>query len=201
MHAADPVRWAAWGPEALARARREGKLVLVSSGYFACPWCHVMQRESFRDPEVAAVLNRHFVAVKVDRELLPALDAELVRFVEQTDGRAGWPLNAFLTPAGHPLLGTVYLPRDEFLGLLRGLQQRWASEREALAAVAAEAAKALGDPPAQAGGRSVSGAGALTPTAGQGPGSGRGTAGRGRAGRRTSRAAPRGRRGGSSRSP
>jgi hypothetical protein len=150
LHAADPVHWQDWGPEVLARARREGKLVLVSSGYFACHWCHVMQRESFRDAEVAAYLNLHFVPVKVDRELLPALDAHLIRFVARTGGRAGWPLNVFLTPAGHPLVGAGYLPRREFLDRLQRLQARWTAERDSLAALAESGARALEAGPAPA---------------------------------------------------
>ena len=152
MHAADPVQWQTWGPEVLTRARREGKLVFVSSGYFACHWCHVMQRESFRDPEVAAFLNRHVIAVKVDRELLPALDAQLLAFVSRTRGRAGWPLNVFLTPEGNPLIGVVYLPRDQFLDLARQLQARWRKDRTALAALAEagmrELARPAPEPPA-----------------------------------------------------
>jgi hypothetical protein len=147
LHAADPVDWQPWGAEVLARARREGRLVFVSSGYFACHWCHVMQRESFRDPEVADYLNRHFVPVKVDRELLPALDAELIRFVGRTGGRAGWPLTVLLTPDGHPLFGTAYLPRDELLQALRRIEGRWATDRTALAALAEAGARELGTPP------------------------------------------------------
>jgi hypothetical protein len=142
LHAGDPVDWQPWGPEVLERARREGKLILVSSGYFACHWCHVMQRESFQDPEVAAFLNRHFIPVKIDRELLPALDAQLLAFLNRTRGRAGWPLNVFLTPSGHPLFGTVYQRRDEFLDLLRRLQERWRRDAKGLSALAEAAAVA-----------------------------------------------------------
>jgi hypothetical protein len=143
LHASDPVDWQPWGPEVLERARREGKLILVSSGYFACHWCHVMQRESFQDPEVAAYLNRYFVPVKIDRELLPALDAQLLAFLNRTRGRAGWPLNVVLTPAGHPLFGTVYQRRDEFLELLRRLQERWRRDAKGLSALAEAGAREL----------------------------------------------------------
>ena len=98
MHGADPVRWQTWGPEALARARTQNKPLFISSGYFACHWCHVMQRESYQNPETADLLNRHFIPVKIDRELQPALDAHLIDFVQRTRGSAGWPLNVFLTP-------------------------------------------------------------------------------------------------------
>ncbi|OOZ40958.1 hypothetical protein BOW53_05355 [Solemya pervernicosa gill symbiont] len=143
MHAEDPVEWQAWGPEVLERARRENKLLFVSVGYFACYWCHVMQKESFRDPAVAALLNRYFIAVKVDRELQPALDEWLMGFVERTEGRGGWPLNVFITPAGNPLVGTVYQPQPTFKRLLEGLQGRWVSEHQSLARMAETAARAM----------------------------------------------------------
>lgn len=98
MHGEDPVAWQDWGAPAVERAREEGKLLFISSGYFSCHWCHVMQRESYRDEKIAAFLNLHFVPVKLDRELHGALDAHLIDFVQQTQGHAGWPLNAFLTP-------------------------------------------------------------------------------------------------------
>ncbi|MEE9356870.1 MAG: DUF255 domain-containing protein [Sedimenticolaceae bacterium] len=84
MHGKDPVQWQVWGKEALAKARKENKLLYISSGYFACHWCHVMQRESYQNPQVAALLNAHFIPVKVDRELQPALDAHLIDFVQRT---------------------------------------------------------------------------------------------------------------------
>ena len=141
MHADDPVQWNLWGEEIFERARREGKLVMVSSGYFACHWCHVMQRESFKNEQVAALLNQHFIAVKIDREVNPALDRYLIEFVETTQGVAGWPLNVFLTPEGHPLYGTTYLPPDNFMTLLNRLQERWSSEGETLRKLAVESAQ------------------------------------------------------------
>lgn len=136
LHAADPVAWRSWHPDLLEQAQREGRLLFISSGYFACHWCHVMQRESFRDPGIAAVLNRFTLPVKVDRELQPALDAQLIAFVRATRGHAGWPLNVFLTPEGHPLLGLVYAPPDEFLTLVTNLEQAWREEREELTRLA-----------------------------------------------------------------
>lgn len=130
MHADDPVHWQSWGREALEQARREDKLLLISSGYFSCHWCHVMQAESFKDPAVAALLNRHFIPVKLDRELHPALDAHLIDFLERTQGQAGWPLNVFITPEGYPLVGLTYAPRDNFLDLLDQLQALWVEKRE-----------------------------------------------------------------------
>ena len=107
MHGKDPVAWQDWGEPALALAREQGKLLFISSGYFSCHWCHVMQRESYADAAIAAILNEHFVPVKLDRELHGALDAHLIDFVEQTQGQAGWPLNVFLTPEGYPLVGAT----------------------------------------------------------------------------------------------
>lgn len=161
MHGDDPVHWQDWSPAVLQRARQEGKLVLISSGYFACHWCHVMQRESYRDSEVAALLNDAFIAVKLDRELHPALDAHLIDFTERTQGMAGWPLNVFVTPEGYPLVGMTYAPRDNFLAVLGRLRDLWRSEpqqaadlaRQAMAEIvrqrrvqAAGGGAALGDP-------------------------------------------------------
>lgn len=128
MHGDDPVYWQDWGDAVLELARREGKLILISSGYFSCHWCHVMQRESYKDAEVAAQLNTHFIPVKLDRELHPALDAHLIDFVERTTGSGGWPLNVFLTPEGYPLVGLTYAPRDNFLALLSKVQELWRNE-------------------------------------------------------------------------
>ena len=129
MHGADPVAWQDWGSEAVELARQEGKLLFVSSGYFSCHWCHVMQRESYRNAGIADILNTHFVPVKLDRELHGALDAHLIEFLEQTQGHAGWPLNIFLTPEGYPLIGATYLPPERFRELLLRLHATWQDER------------------------------------------------------------------------
>ncbi|MES9961803.1 MAG: DUF255 domain-containing protein [Sedimenticola sp.] len=147
LHGDDPVQWQAWGPEVLERAQRENRLILISSGYFACHWCHVMQRESYQDPEIAAFLNRHFIPVKVDRELQPALDDHLINFVEKTRGSAGWPLNVFLTPEGYPLIGLTYAPSEPFMGLLKKLRQRWEESADDLKAAARLASLAMLDEP------------------------------------------------------
>ena len=143
MHGADPVAWQDWGPAVLERARAENLPVFVSSGYFACHWCHVMQRESYRNPEIAALINRHFVPVKLDRELHPALDAYLIDFVERTHGQAGWPLNVFLTPEGYPIAGLTYLPAERFGEVLRQLVRLWSSDQDGLRATARAAAAEL----------------------------------------------------------
>ncbi len=136
MHAEDPVQWRPWGREALEEARRTGKPIYISSGYFACYWCHVMQRESYRNPEVARLLNQWFVPVKVDRELNPALDEHLIDFVERTRGSAGWPLNVFLTPEGYPMAGMTYLPRDQFEQVLRRFHALWEKQGDLLRGLA-----------------------------------------------------------------
>jgi uncharacterized protein YyaL (SSP411 family) len=143
LHGQDPVAWQDWSGEVLERARRSNRLILISSGYFACHWCHVMQRESFQDPDIAAELNAHFIPVKLDRELEPAADAYLIDFVERTRGQAGWPLNVFLTPEGYPLVGTVYLPPEEFMTLLLRLRREWEQSAEQLAALARDAANSV----------------------------------------------------------
>ena len=129
MHGADPVAWQDWGPAVVERARKEDKLLFVSSGYFSCHWCHVMQRESYRDPAIATLLNTHFIPIKLDRELHTALDTHLIDFLERTQGQAGWPLNVFLTPEGYPLIGATYLPAAQFRELLDRLQRAWRDER------------------------------------------------------------------------
>ena len=103
LHGNDPVAWQDWTPGAVQLAREQGKLLYVSVGYFSCHWCHVMQRESYQNEQIARFLNENFIPVKIDRELEPALDARLIEFAQATQGRAGWPLNVFLTPQGHPL--------------------------------------------------------------------------------------------------
>ena len=146
MHGEDPVHWQQWNAQTLERARRENKPLFVSVGFFSCYWCHVMQRESFRDSEVARMLNELFIPVIVDRELDPALDVQLLQFVERFRGAAGWPLNVFITPQGYPILGGVYFPRQEFLVVLARLAERWKNESRQLSTLAEQAAL---EPPPQ----------------------------------------------------
>lgn len=139
MHGDDPVHWQTWGMEALERARKENKMLYISSGYYACHWCHVMQLESYQNAEIAALLNTNYIPVKVDRELQPALDAHLIDFVQRTRGSAGWPLNVFLTPEGYPLLGLTYSPKDSFKELLENLLTIWAKRGSELTRTARKA--------------------------------------------------------------
>lgn len=122
QHAHNPVNWYAWGDEAFARATRENKPVLLSIGYATCHWCHVMARESFEDVETAAYLNRHYVAVKVDREQRPDVDGLYMAAVHMLSGRRGWPLTVWLTPNREPFYGGTYFPpRDDMRGQSEGL--------------------------------------------------------------------------------
>lgn len=110
QHAHNPVDWYPWGEEAFERAKREDKPVLVSIGYAACHWCHVMERESFENPEVAALMNEHFINIKVDREERPDVDHTYMDAVQAISGTGGWPLNVFLTPDKRPFYGGTYYP-------------------------------------------------------------------------------------------
>ena len=117
QHSENPVDWYPWGDEALARARQEDKPILLSVGYAACHWCHVMAHESFEDPETAALMNERFVNVKVDREERPDVDAIYMDAVAAMTGHGGWPLTVFLTPEGEPFLGGTYFPPEPRHGL------------------------------------------------------------------------------------
>jgi len=117
QHAGNPVDWYPWGEEALARARAEDRPILLSIGYAACHWCHVMEHESFEDEETAALMNEHFVSVKVDREERPDLDSVYMEAVVALTGHGGWPMTVFLTPAGEPFLGGTYYPPEPRHGL------------------------------------------------------------------------------------
>ncbi len=128
QHASNPVDWFPWGEEALERARTQDKPILLSIGYAACHWCHVMERESFEDPETAALMNERFVSIKVDREERPDLDAIYMDAVQAMTGSGGWPLTAFLTTDGRPFFAGTYFPNEDRHGL--------PSFRKVLAAIA-----------------------------------------------------------------
>src|SRR5207342_2371861 len=117
QHAHNPVDWYPWGSEALERAQEEDKPILLSVGYSACHWCHVMERESFENPETAAYMNEHFVCVKVDREERPDVDAIYMEAVQSMSGHGGWPMTVFLDPDGVPFYGGTYFPPDESRGM------------------------------------------------------------------------------------
>jgi uncharacterized protein len=131
QHAANPVDWLAWGPTALARAHERNVPLLVSIGYSACHWCHVMEHESFEDPTVAALMNDEFVCVKVDREERPDIDALYMEAVQGMTGHGGWPLNVFLTPEQLPFYGGTYFPPEPRHGMpawtqvLQAIAEAW----------------------------------------------------------------------------
>src|SRR5712692_6467303 len=149
MHAHNPVDWYPWGPEALAKARREQKPIFLSIGYYTCHWCHVMERESFSDPAIAEIMNRSFVSIKVDREERPDLDRIYMNFVEATTGSGGWPMSVFLTPDRKPFFGGTYFPKDDNYGrigfrtLLLRVADAWQRDREKIVQSADQATKEL----------------------------------------------------------
>lgn len=131
QHAHNPVDWYPWGPEALARAQAEQKPIVVSIGYAACHWCHVMERESFEDEQVARVMNKYFICIKVDREERPDLDQLYLEAVQAMGIRGGWPLNVLLTPEAKPFYGGTYFSPTNWVKLLENVAQAYASEHRA----------------------------------------------------------------------
>ncbi len=150
QHAHNPVDWYPWGAEALARAQQEHKPIFLSVGYSACHWCHVMEHESFEDPAVAAIMNEHFVCIKVDREERPDLDAVYMQAVQALTGQGGWPMSVFLTPEGQPFYGGTYFPpaprygMPSFVQLLQHIQKLWTTKPDELHTSAAELTAVLG---------------------------------------------------------
>ena len=149
QHAGNPVDWHAWGDEAFARARAEGKPLLVSIGYSSCHWCHVMERESFEDEATAALMNELYVSVKVDREERPDVDSVYMDAVVALTGQGGWPLTVFLTPGGEPFFGGTYFPPEPRHGLpsfrqvLRAVADAYRERPEDVAAQAEELVAAI----------------------------------------------------------
>ena len=125
QHAGNPVDWYPWGPEAFTAATERNVPILLSVGYSACHWCHVMAHECFEDDEVAAEMNRRFVNIKVDREERPDVDSIYMDAVQAMSGRGGWPMTVFLTPDGHPFYGGTYFPKPNFLNLMAAIDDVW----------------------------------------------------------------------------
>ncbi len=136
QHAHNPVDWFPWGEEAFDKAREENKPIFLSVGYSTCHWCHVMEHESFENSEIAALLNRHFISIKVDREERPDVDRVYMLFVQSTTGSGGWPMSVFLTPQLQPFLGGTYYPPEDRYGrpgfgtLLERLAGIWQEHQE-----------------------------------------------------------------------
>ena len=143
QHAANPVDWYPWGEDAFAAARATDRPILLSVGYAACHWCHVMAHESFEDPATAGIMNRHFVNVKVDREERPDVDGIYMQAVQAMTGRGGWPMTVFLTPDGEPFYGGTYFPPIDMQGvpsfsrLMQSVSNAWATRRDAVQATTA----------------------------------------------------------------
>ncbi|MDQ6805707.1 MAG: thioredoxin domain-containing protein [Actinomycetota bacterium] len=149
QHQNNPVDWHPWGEEALARARAEDRPLLVSIGYSACHWCHVMERESFEDPEIAALMNERFVCIKVDREERPDVDAIYMDAVQSMTGHGGWPLNAFITPEQVPFYAGTYFPPEPRQGMpswrmvLLAVAEAWEKQREEIRGQSGQVVRSL----------------------------------------------------------
>jgi uncharacterized protein YyaL (SSP411 family) len=130
QHAYNPVHWFEWGETALQKAKNENKLILVSIGYSACHWCHVMERESFENHEVAEVMNEHFVCIKVDREERPDIDQVYMLAVQLMTGSGGWPLNCICLPDQRPVYGGTYFQKADWINVLTNVSALWAQEPE-----------------------------------------------------------------------
>jgi len=128
IHGQDPVEWYLWSDAVLKKAQNENKPIFISSGYFSCHWCHVMQRENYHNLKTAAYLNEHFISVKIDRELNPELDKTLIEFAEKTTGQAGWPQHVILTPEGYPFASFIYLPNTVFNATLQRVVELWTKQ-------------------------------------------------------------------------
>src|SRR5438093_8274159 len=151
QHAQNPVDWYPWGEEALRRARELRKPILLSIGYAACHWCHVMERESFEDESTAALMNDNFVSIKVDREERPDLDSIYMDVVQAMTGAGGWPMTVVLTPDRVPFFAGTYFPPDDHPGMpsfkrvLLGASQAWRERPEEVAKTVAKVAEYLRD--------------------------------------------------------
>ncbi len=130
QHAHNPVSWRPWSDDTLELAKKENKLLLVSIGYSACHWCHVMEKESFEDEQVARLMNEHFICVKVDREERPDVDQVYMNAVQLMTGRGGWPLNCFALPDGRPVYGGTYFPKDQWKNVLNSVAAVYRDEPE-----------------------------------------------------------------------
>jgi uncharacterized protein YyaL (SSP411 family) len=145
QHAHNPVEWHPWGDEAFAKAKAENKLVLVSIGYSACHWCHVMEHESFEDEEVAGIMNDYYVCIKVDREERPDVDQVYMDAVQIISGRGGWPLNCFTLADGRPVYGGTYFPKDNWKQLLINLHNLYQKETDKIMEFVTDLEKGLVD--------------------------------------------------------
>ncbi|HEY9114792.1 MAG TPA: thioredoxin domain-containing protein [Bacteroidales bacterium] len=145
QHAHNPVNWYPWGPEALNKAKAENKMLLISIGYAACHWCHVMEHESFEDEQVAAIMNENFVCIKVDREERPDIDHQYMDAVQLMTGRGGWPLNCFALPDGRPFFGGTYFRKEQWISILNQLSEMYANDYQKILQSAEQLSAGLTD--------------------------------------------------------
>ena len=150
QHAYNPVDWFPWGEEAFAKARQDNKPIFLSIGYSTCHWCHVMERESFENKEIAAVMNQYFVCIKVDREERPDIDRIYMTAVQATTGSGGWPMSIWLTPDLKPFFCGTYFPPDARYGrpgfkeLLQRVHDVWETNHDAVVAQACKITESIG---------------------------------------------------------
>ena len=130
QHAENPINWNAWNATSLALAQQKNQLIIVSVGYSACHWCHVMEHESFEDLAVAETMNRDFVAIKVDREERPDIDAVYMKAVQIMNNQGGWPMNVVCLPDGRPIWGGTYFRKNEWINSLEQLQELYVENPE-----------------------------------------------------------------------
>jgi uncharacterized protein YyaL (SSP411 family) len=167
QHAENPVDWYPWGKAAFERARREKKPIFLSIGYSTCHWCHVMAHESFENPEIARLMNEHFINVKVDREERPDVDRLYMAYVQGLTGSGGWPMSVWLTQELKPFFGGTYFPPEDrhgragFPSILRQIAQLWSGDREKIEAEATRSLTALQESAKSAGSENISSEGAL----------------------------------------
>ena len=145
QHADNPVDWWPWSPEAFAEARRRDVPVFLSVGYAACHWCHVMAHESFEDPAVAEAVNSRLVAIKVDREERPDIDAVYMSATQAMTGQGGWPMTVFMTPDGEPFYCGTYFPRAQFVQLVTAVSESWAKNKERISGESQRISAALAE--------------------------------------------------------
>jgi uncharacterized protein YyaL (SSP411 family) len=145
-HAHNPVNWYPWGEKALTKAKKENKPLIISIGYAACHWCHVMERESYSDENVASYMNEHFVAIKIDREERPDIDQIYMDAIMMISGNGGWPLNAFALPDGRPFYAVTYLPKGTWMNLLEQVQALFGAEPEKILEMAENITQGLNRP-------------------------------------------------------
>ena len=145
QHAHNPVNWYPWGNEALTKAKKENKMLLISVGYAACHWCHVMEHESYEDTVVAKIMNEHFICIKVDREERPDVDQVYMNAAYLVNGSGGWPLNALAMPDGRPFFAGTYFPKANWIKLLEYFSDLYKKEKPKLEEQADHLAKGIRD--------------------------------------------------------